>query len=866
MDQANIEQLVMMGFPVSASRRALHNSANNVEMAMEWLFSHINDLDYNDEFIPPQIENSIPTSFNKPSDAELAILTEEFKVFKDLMDKITLPKSTDKIFKEECILTCDSVYSDKGIFVCLNTWKSFGASVLPDYTAKTGNIAFLNIRKTRITKNPEEEPQAKKLAIGGEDGFKPDSTQWKEIQSEKIYVHPDQYFDVESVPIEYVRRVIKMIIDATSAEFKAEVAAWKPDPPKISIHADSLIQLDNQVKVSSDHTKWVCCKCELTENLWLNLSDGSLLCGRKNWDGSGGNGHAVEHFNETKYPLCVKLGTITADGADIFSYAEDDMVTDPHLPKHLSHWGIDVANSKKTEMSVAEMELEINKKVGSEYAAIVESGVELEPLFGAFHTGVKNLGNTCYIGSILQTLFSLSYFRDHYKTHAEYDNNCHENFWKQFQRIGHALCSGNYSAPIIAKDNGGNHIPQGNEQEGISPGLFKSIVSKGHSEFQTSQQQDAVEFLIHLLDVMKREAKKYNRENPSKTFGYEVEEKVKFGGIVQYKNNSELILGLPVNEDDIKNLKDVEDYENRVEDARANKQPDPEVVRGKVDFQSCISRLLAAESIDHFKSPVDGTLLTAQRSVRISKFPKYLLIQCRRFTVGANWQPKKLNVSLEFPDELDLEALRAHGVQEGENVYTPGGPEIDESKINQLVDMGYPFNSARKALYHSSGNLEMAMEWLMSHIDDPDFHDPLKVDDSKAPEPTFPPEVIAMVTSMGFTDCQSKKALAATDGNVERAIDWIFSHLDELAADSETAPTEPGPSNPGTNQPTPSGSDSSRYHLRSFVSHMGSSTACGHYVAHVKEDARWILFNDSKVAVSQTPPRDLGYLYVYEQL
>ena len=65
----------------------------------------------------------------------------------------------------------------------------------------------------------------------------------------------------------------------------------------------------------------------------MNLSDGALLCGRKNWDDSGGNGHALEHYNETKYPLCVKLGTITKDGADVFSYAEDDMVTDPHLAK-----------------------------------------------------------------------------------------------------------------------------------------------------------------------------------------------------------------------------------------------------------------------------------------------------------------------------------------------------------------------------------------------------------------------------------------------------------------------------------------------------------------------------------------------------
>lgn len=44
---------------------------------------------------------------------------------------------------------------------------------------------------------------------------------------------------------------------------------------------------------------------------------------------------------------------------------------------------------------------------------------------------------------------------------------------------------------------------------------------------------------------------------------------------------------------------------------------------------------------------------------------------------------------------------------------------------------------------------------------------------------------------------------------------------------------------------------------------MGSSTACGHYVAHVFKDGRWVIFNDEKVAASAHPPRSLGYMYVY---
>jgi hypothetical protein len=42
-------------------------------------------------------------------------------------------------------------------------------------------------------------------------------------------------------------------------------------------------------------------------------------------DGSGGNGSALRHFEATgsKYPLVVKLGTITPAGADVYSYTRE---------------------------------------------------------------------------------------------------------------------------------------------------------------------------------------------------------------------------------------------------------------------------------------------------------------------------------------------------------------------------------------------------------------------------------------------------------------------------------------------------------------------------------------------------------------
>lgn len=61
-----------------------------------------------------------------------------------------------------------------------------------------------------------------------------------------------------------------------------------------------------------------------------------------------------------------------------------------------------------------------------------------------------------------------------------------------------------------------------------------------------------------------------------------------------------------------------------------------------------------------------------------------------------------------------------------------------------------------------------------------------------------------------------------------------------------------------------------QYALKAFISHKGPSVHSGHYVAHVKHDDEWILFNDEKVVKeSDTNLNSLigkGYVYFYEKI
>jgi ubiquitin carboxyl-terminal hydrolase 5/13 len=59
------------------------------------------------------------------------------------------------------------------------------------------------------------------------------------------------------------------------------------------------------------------------------------------------------------------------------------------------------------------------------------------------------------------------------------------------------------------------------------------------------------------------------------------------------------------------------------------------------------------------------------------------------------------------------------------------------------------------------------------------------------------------------------------------------------------------------------------YELIGLVSHIGRSTAVGHYVAHIRkpdDPNLWVILNDAHVAISKAPPVDFGYIYLYRRL
>lgn len=287
-----------------------------------------------------------------------------------LADSCRVATPHDVVLNGECAYTFHSPFTtDKGIVVNLH---SFIGTVDELALTKTSpdTALFVRIVKKRVAKEKKDmettdEQQPTKLGVGVEGGFSSEDDAFDIISTFSIVVlEKDETNNVKIVAElayddttkstfpETVAKSADSIIHHSGMAVQQDLKVWELDeePKPISKYCENLPYQDNGVKISPDPSTWKCESSGDTENLWLNLSDGYIGGGRKNWDGSGGSNGALDHFLATgeKYPLVVKLGTITADvsTADCYSYAkdEDGPVLIPNLAELLEKRGIHVGS------------------------------------------------------------------------------------------------------------------------------------------------------------------------------------------------------------------------------------------------------------------------------------------------------------------------------------------------------------------------------------------------------------------------------------------------------------------------------------------------------------------------------------------
>lgn len=611
--------------------------------------------------------------------------------------------------------------------------------------------------------------------------------------------------------------VVDGIMTSNTFSRKEEIKAWEQE---LTSCEHILLMQQDEPRAIANQDLGGCAKCDLKENLWLCLQCGALGCGRAQFGGVGGNSHALAHSKETGHGVAVKLGSISAEGtADVYCYTCDDERVDESLATHLANWGINIAERQKTEKSLTEMQIEQNLKWDF---TTTQDGQELRPLFGPGLTGLKNLGNSCYLASVLQCLFDLPAFqRRYYETNDDLPTvqEPAEDLETQLRKMGDGLLSGRYSKPDPDAAFSGQD-PPAVHQRGLGPSMFKHLIGRGHQEFSTMRQQDAFELFQHLFKLISRSRHPSPTEDPTSAFRFALEQRLQCRGCkkVRYSTNEQdnIMIILPMEKEPQK----------EGEEGPATWKP--------VSFKRCLDDFTAEEVVELTCSSCGSKDGYVKRTL-FKTFPETFAVNARRMAI-VNWVEVKVDVPIIVPDEpFDLDSYLSPGQQPDEELLpedaapAAAAPAFvpNEAGLSMLESMGFPRVRCEKAL-HATGNSDgnAAMEWLFQHMEDPDIDVPLDLGGGSAggSGAGASPEQIEMLGAMGFGEAQAKKALKETGGDMERAVEWLFSHPDDPGmVEGDDAGAAPAASSGSAGSATLP----AKFQLQSIVCHKGTSIHAG---------------------------------------
>lgn len=747
------------------------------------------------------------------------------------------------IYKDECVYCFEGSNSEAGLNLCLTCYIGTCANYLDrnifDHTdihkQKTSHVVYLNIKQTK-EKVDAPKTDINKIAINKEGGGIIDV---EVVTHSYRLICTDCQIVEEDVPEQY-NTLIKAIEDHHSAYKQAQLEAWELEL-KMCPHSRNITQTPQNSAYQVDLDK--CSDCDLKSNLWLCLTCGNIGCGRKNYDGSGGNNHGINHYKSSMHPISIKVGTLGGESIpSAYCYICDDDVNVPDIAKTLLIFGIEINKMSKTEKTINEMSLEYN--LNFELSKNFERDEQLVKLDDSLKpNGLINIGNSCYMNAVMINLFSIL---ELYKAFSINNPKVQEYI---YQYTGNAATSLEIQSSKLADVISDKAFYDPRLE--VRPYMFRHLVGKDHPEFRTQKQQDASEYLIHVLQYLQRAEKNLDTSSGTNLFDFESSNVLTCNkcGCYYVRDNVTNIFNLKFNQSIVDNIinsyddKKQEDYQvNLLQVIKDGVEADDEVLSCK----NCNTKQI-------FNS-----------KMFIRKFPKYLIVKVQNFSL-VNFQAVKLHFNMNFDhDKLDMDYLDVANVEKtgGNKMALSSDLEFNPEYLDTLKNMGFSEQRSKRALAETSNNLENAINLLFTKEGDPEFDKPLNT--HSPADNQFFNEVYSIVGDMGVPPQYVKKVCKHFH---DKGGDFVISYIFDNPADNGSLMDV---EEPKVAEKTIIDNGSLKYKAIGGVVHLGKSTHVGHYVAFARKPiagkSQWVYYNDDKVYIAENPKLGKSYLLFLEQI
>ena len=762
-----------------------------------------------------------------------------------------------KIYKDQCLKCYDNPKCEKGINICLKCFDGCCCEREDNHTklhmSKKNHNIYMNFKQIKKEKPKSEIKKITKIAVGVPGGAETESDEYEDkveiicMKCNKVIPHEND---------DKLKNLVLGIINSSSEAQKNDIKAWEEKIIPCE-HTLTLEQIIGKMLTEDDLKK--CNDCDINKNLWLCLVCGNISCGRKE---TGGNAHALAHYSQTKHSLAVKVGTISQSGdASLYCYTCDNDVKDEYLQAHLSNFGLDINKMKKTDKTVTELNLDVNLNLT--LTKVIENGKVLIPLYGPGCTGLENIGNSCYMNAVLQILFSTEEFKKWYLTDAaNHIKTCDKHpmdcYLCQMSKIMDGLYSGNYSQKLTRKINELDEGDEKNEnpkeeeyQLGIKINSFKLFFNKHNEDYMSNKPQDAFLYLQYLLDELKS-YEKLRKINPFSMFEFDIEKRLECVEChsVRYSSTRDWYLSLTL-----------ESLNQKLTD------------KDEVKIEDCLSEYLNGQIEVNCSKCNKNTIHHMNK--RLLNFPEFLIVVFERFIFISTGAAKSQAQFLLKTDNIDFSSLSPKISKDGENVterLAKGQeevfiePKFNINDVNYLMQCGIPELGAKWALLKFP-DPDQALGWYCENSENPELKKPIpkqrviqnkngkNKDDNLCKE-----EDVNNLIGMGFTKAKAEHALKMNKGNFNNALDYLFSHPDEVVMEEEPKEEEKEEEIKEINS-----GNTNMYDLYGYITHLGKSVDHGHYVCHIRmKDNNWKYFNDSKCNAWDNPPFPSGHIYFFK--